>query len=204
MPVQSVEDIEEFWNAIRLEKVNVKPIEEGSGPESVIEDAIAHMVQTFPTVLFSNPKCYPALEHLAPDMTARGNFAYYFTTILTEFSRELLKTLMVEQRKKDSSVLIQLFLEVPSMPALEVKEFLRALPRTIIDRILARLIDNNGSRGTGLQALLTLEALYRDSSLDHDYVLERDSSEKLIISFQLDKHRNDGPISFRLRELFSV
>jgi DNA polymerase III delta prime subunit len=202
MPVQSVEDIEEFWDAIRLERINVKPIEEDSGPESVIEDTIAHMVKELPMIMYS--KCYPALEHLNPDMNSRGNYVYYLTQILTEFSRELLRTLMVEQRKKDASVLIQLFLEVPSMPSLEVKEFLRALPRTIIDRILARLIDSNGSRGTGLQALLTLEALYRDSSLDHDYDLERDSDGKLIISFQLDRHRNDGPISFRLRELFSI
>ena len=90
------------------------------------------------------------------------------------------------------------------MPAIEVKGFLRTLPRTLIDRILERLIDNNGSRGTGLQALLTLEALYRDSDLDHDYELERDSNGKLVISFQLDRHRNDGPVSFRLRELFTI
>jgi DNA polymerase III delta prime subunit len=202
MPVQSMDEIEEFWDAIRLERINIKPIEEDSGPESVINDAITEMVTKFPTLLYS--KCSPAIDHLSPDINSRGNFVYYLTMILTEFSRELLKTLMVEQRKKDASVLIQLFLEVPSMPAFEVKEFLRALPRTIIDRILTRLIDSNGSRGTGLQALLTLEALYRDSNLDHDYVLERDSDGKLIISFQLDKHRNDGPVSFRLRELFSL
>lgn len=198
-----MDEIEEFWDAIRLERINInKPIEEDSGPESVINDAITEMVTKFPTLLYS--KCNPAIDHLSPDINSRGNFVYYLTMILTEFSRELLKTLMVEQRKKDASVLIQLFLEVPSMPAFEVKEFLRALPRTIIDRILTRLIDSNGSRGTGLQALLTLEALYRDSNLDHDYVLERDSDGKLIISFQLDKHRNDGPVSFRLRELFSL
>jgi hypothetical protein len=202
MPVQSVEDIEEFWDAIRLERINIKPIEEDDGPESVITDAITKMVSAFPTILYS--KCNGALDHLSPDLHSRGSFVYYLTMILTEFSRELLRTLMVEQRKKDASVLIQLFLEVPSMPALEVKEFLRALPRTIIDRILARLIDSNGSRGTGLQALLTLEALYRDSNLDHDYTLERDAEGKLIISFQLDKHRDDGPVSFRLRELFSL
>ncbi|MFA6359070.1 MAG: hypothetical protein WCY09_10530, partial [Candidatus Omnitrophota bacterium] len=199
-----VEDIEEFWDAIRLERINIKPIEEDDGPESVITDAITKMVSTFPTILYS--KCSPALDQLTnpADPSSRGSFVYYLTMILTEFSRELLRTLMVEQRKKDASVLIQLFLEVPSMPALEVKEFLRALPRTIIDRILARLIDSNGSRGTGLQALLTLEALYRDSNLDHDYTLERDAEGKLIISFQLDKHRDDGPVSFRLRELFSL
>ena len=202
MPVQNIEEIEEFWDAIRLERIQVKPIEEDSGPESVISDAIAEMVVKFPSTMYT--KCNQALDHLAPDPNSRGNFVYYLTQILTEFSRELLKTLMVEQRKKDSSVLIQLFLEVPSMPAVEVKEFLRALPRSIIDRILARLIESNGSRGTGLQALLTLEALYRDSDLDHDYVLEIDSDGKLIISFQLDRHRNDGPISFRLRELFTI
>ncbi len=202
MPVQTIEEIEEFWDAIRLEKINVNPIEEDSGPESVIEDTIAEMVKNFPMIMYS--KCNQALDHLAGDMNTRGNFVYYLTLVLTEFSRELLKTLMVEQRKKDASVLIQLFLEVPSMPALEVKGFLRALPRTIIDRILARLSDANGRRGTGLQALLTLEALYRDSSLDHDYVLERESDGKLILSFQLDRHRNDGPIRFRLRELFTV
>ena len=204
MPVLAVEDLEEFWDAVRVERVNVKPIEEDSGPESVIEDTITELVKTFPGVMYN--KCNQALDYLTnpADPNSKGNFVYYLTMILTEFSRELLRTLVVEQRKKDASVLIQLFLEVPSMPAIEVKEFLRALPRAIIDKILARLIDKNGSRGTGLQALLTLEALYRDSGLDHDYELERDPEGKLIISFQLDRHRNDGPISFRLRELFTL
>lgn len=201
---ENIEDIEEFWNVIRLERINIKPIEEDSGPESVINDAIAEVVKNFPGILYS--KCDQVLDRLSnpADPNSKGLFVNNITLILTEFSRELLRALMVEQRKKDSSVLIQLFLEVPSMPAIEVKGFLRTLPRTLIDRILERLIDNNGSRGTGLQALLTLEALYRDSDLDHDYELERDSNGKLVISFQLDRHRNDGPVSFRLRELFTI
>ena len=98
---KNIEDIEEFWNVIRLERINIKPIEEDSGPESVINDAIAEVVKNFPGILYS--KCDQVLDRLSnpADPNSKGLFVNNITLILTEFSRELLRALMVEQRKKD-------------------------------------------------------------------------------------------------------
>ena len=175
MPSPNISEVEEFWDAIRIDRIQLTPVEEADG---CIEDIIEKSLKTVNSK-FRNSR---------------------IKSMFIEFSRVLLHELLVEQRKKDATVLLQLFLEVPTMPAFEVKDFLRNLPRETLNRILIRM--EKQDRKTGLQALLVLECLFRDQDLTQDYEVERSNDGSLVITLYV-KSQNDS-LSFRLRELFSV
>jgi hypothetical protein len=182
-----ISELEEFWDAIRIDRIQITPVEEADGCiESIIEKSLETVALKFPAVL--------------ADKYSSESIHKWLTPVLIEFSRVLLHELLVEQRKKDATVLLQLFLEVPTMPALEVKDFLRNLPRETLNRILIRM--EKQDRKTGLQALLVLECLFRDQDLTQDYEVERDNDGSLVVTLYV-KSQNDS-LSFRLRELFSA
>jgi hypothetical protein len=184
MPSPNISELEEFWDAIRVDRIQMTPVEEADGCiESIIEKSLETVAAKFPDVLAS-----------------KGNSQIWLIPALIDFSRLLLHELLVEQRKKDATVLLQLFLEVPTMPAFEVKDFLRNLPRETLNRILIRM--EKQDRKTGLQALLVLECLFRDQDLTQDYEVERSSDGSLVVTLYV-KSQNDS-LSFRLRELFSA
>ena len=101
--------------------------------------------------------------------------------IVTLVAQAFVHALVDEQKKQDSTVLIQLFLEsATSLAPDDLRGFLRALPRDMINRILIGL---ESQPHTGLQALLSIEALWRDRSLDRDYEIRREPDGKLVVSF---------------------
>lgn len=181
--VTSMDDIERFWNAVRVHRVEAAP--ETKGPESVIDLALDRLRAELPKTLEG---------YLNKDL----NNAHNFTNAVVDASRILLTALFDEQQKQDISLMIQLFLEVPGKSPIEVKEFLRALPRTIINKVLVRMERNK--QQCGLQMLLTLEALFRDGSLHQDYEVTKEMDNRLQIIFYPKEHT--GPLSFRLREMF--
>jgi len=185
MVLTAIQDLEEFWDAVKVDRVQVRP-EEADGPETVIDRALSRLSRDLPEILTKEHtgKSFQVPEHL--------------TEILVTFARELLHNLYLEQQKQDVSVLIQLFLEVPGLPALDVKGFVRTLPQDLLNRILVRLEERR--RRTGLQALLSIEAMWRDRPLHQDYEVQKDTDGKLVITFFPLEH--PGPLSFRLRELF--
>lgn len=185
MVLTDIRDLEEFWDAVKVDRVQVRP-EEADGPESVIDRALSKLSRDLPDILKKEHagKTFQVPEHL--------------TEILVTFARELLHNLYLEQQKQDVSVLIQLFLEVPSLPPVDMKDFVRSLPRGLLNRILVRLEER--PRKTGLQALLSIETMWRDRSLHQDYEVTKDGEGKLVVTFYPIEH--PGPLSFRLRELF--
>lgn len=181
--VSSMDDIERFWNAVRVHRVEAVP--EVKGPESVIDIALDRLKTELP----KNLEGYLNRDLSDPSV---------FTNAIVDASKIILTTLFDEQQKQDISLMIQLFLEVPGKSPVEVKEFLRALPRTLIDKILIRM-ERNKQWG-GLQMMLTLEALFRDNSLHQDYEVTKERDNRLIVIFYPKEHR--GPLSFRLRDMF--
>lgn len=181
--VTSLEDIERFWDAVRVHRIEVAP--EAKGPESVIDLALERLKSELPRILE---------ESSTKDL----NTPQDFTNAFVEASRILLNTLFEEQQKQDISLMIQLFLEVPSKNPEEIKEFLRALPQTLINKILLRM--ERSKHQCGLQMMLSLEALYRDGILHQDYEVTKETDNRIQIIFY-PKERT-GPLRFRLREMF--
>lgn len=178
-----MDDIERFWNVVRVHRVEATP--ETKGPESVIDTALDRLKTELPKVLEG---------YWDRDLSRHS----VFTNAVVDASRILLTALFEEQQKQDISLMVQLFLEVPGKSPIEIKEFLRALPRTLVNKILIRMESNKHQ--CGLQMMLALEALFRDGSLHQDYEVTKEKDNRLVITFY-PKER-PGPLSFRLREMF--
>jgi hypothetical protein len=178
-----MEDIERFWDAIRLHRVEAAP--EEKGPESVIDLALDRLRIELPKTLEG---------YLNRNLSDPG----VFTNAVADASKILLTALFEEQQKQDISLMIQLFLEVPKQSPIEIKEFLRALPRTLINKILLRMEKNHHQNG--LQIMLSLEALFRDGLLNQDYEVTKETSNRVQIIFYPKEQK--GPLSFRLRDIF--
>jgi len=181
--VSSMEDIEKFWNAVRVHRVEVSP--EAPGPESVIDIALERLRTELPKTL----EGYLRTDLSDPDV---------FTNAVVDASKILLTSLFAEQQKQDVSLMVQLFLEVPGKSPVEIKEFLRAIPRTLVNKIILRM--ERSKHQSGLQMMLSLEALFRDGQLNQDYEVTKDTSNRLQIIFYPKETRS--PLSFRLRDMF--
>jgi hypothetical protein len=181
--ITSMDDIERFWNEVRVHRVEASP--ETPGPESVIDLALERLRTELPKTL----KGY-----------LKGNLSdpAVFTNAVVDASKILLTALFDGQQKQDISLMIQLFLEVPGKTPVEIKEFLRAIPRTIINKILLRM--ERSKHQSGLQMMLSLEALFRDNQLHQDYEVTKDTSNRLQIIFY--PKETNSPLSFRLRDMF--
>jgi hypothetical protein len=180
-----ITDIERCWDAIRIHRVELEP--SAGGPESVIDLALEKVRKELPSLLMA---AIEGKELTIPEVYVEG-----FVTS----ARLLLYTLVEEQSKQDVSVLVQLFLEVPKKPVTDLKEFIRSLPKSILDRILIRLEKSN--RRTGLQMLLSLESKFRDNLLHQDYEITKGINDQIPIIFY-PKEINE-PLNFRLRDLFT-
>lgn len=181
--VSQMDDIERFWNLVRVHRVEVSP--EAKGPESVIDTALDRLKTELPRTLEG---------YLNRDLSDPS----VFTNAVVDAAKIMLTTLFEEQQKQDISLVVQLFLEVPGKSPVEIKEFLRALPRTLVNKILLRM--ERCKQQNGLQMMLSLEALFRDGQLHQDYEVTKETNNRLQIIFYPKEHK--GPLSFRLREMF--
>ena len=182
--LSSMENIERFWNAVRVHRVEATP--QSKGPEAVIDLAIEQLRAELPKVLDG---------YLNKKFDDPG----VLTNVITDACKILIHALVEEQQKQDISAVIQLYLEGSGMSPVEIKEFLRALPRTLINKILMRM-DRNKQQ-CGLQMMLSLEALFRDKELHQDYEVTMEGTNRIVVIF----YPKDitGPLSFRLRDMFS-
>jgi hypothetical protein len=181
--VSSMDDIERFWDVVRVHRVEVTP--ETKGPESVLDIALERLKVELPRVLEG---------YLNKDLSNAHNY----TNAVVDASKILFTALFEEQQKQDIGLMVQLCLEVPGKNPIEIKEFLRAIPRILINKILLRM--EGSKHKNGLQMMLSLEALFRDGQLHQDYEVTKERDNRLQIIFYPKEHT--GPLSFRLREMF--
>lgn len=176
------EEMEEFWRDIRVRMVEITP--EAPGPESVIDRATERTLKILREPLLAKFSG----ERLEDPDTLIGILALAMQTYT--------QVLLEEQQKRDVTSVIQVFLESTELAPEDAKDFLRSLPRAMINRILTRL---EGQPHSGLQALLSIEALWRDRSLDRDYEVRRDPNGKLVVTIY--PREEPGGLRFFLREL---
>lgn len=98
----------------------------------------------------------------------------------------------------DTVGLIEVILSTQGLPAGELKQFVRGLPRTLLDRIVQSKL---GAQAGGIHALLALEVLVRDGR-ENDYNLVTLPSGGIEVTVNARAHNNKS-LSFRLDETFS-
>lgn len=99
----------------------------------------------------------------------------------------------------DTVGLIEVILSTQNLPAAELKAFVRALPRTLLERIVQ---SDLGATAGGIHALLSLEVLFRDGR-EADYQLTALPSGGVEVSVQ-PRNQRVGELRFRLDESFSL
>lgn len=97
-----------------------------------------------------------------------------------------------------SGSLLEIVLEDQRLPTAELKDFVRALPQSLIVRILESAPMN---RASGIHALLAVEAHFRSTG-DRDYSIRRDANSVLIVT--LKQTDTAEAVTFRLDENFKL
>lgn len=98
-------------------------------------------------------------------------------------------------RNQNLSGLIELVLEGQKLTPAELKGFVRALPGTLVERIVSSAV----ASGTGITALMALEHHRRQGTLD-DYSIEQEHG-RVVVRFT---PRGREPVTFGLYEVFSL
>lgn len=116
----------------------------------------------------------PSLLTTAKAQTAYGMSRKHRAASLEDWKRfvddgvEMFQThLRATAKTLDPAGLLEVVLSVQNIPADELKGFIRALPRTLLDRIIQ---SDLAGHAKGIHALLALETLVRDN-LETDYRL---------------------------------
>ncbi len=99
----------------------------------------------------------------------------------------------------DTVGLIEIILSTQNLPAQELKVFVRALPRTLLDRLIQSQL---GAQAGGIHALLALEVMVRDGH-ENDYKLTTLPSGGVEVAIQ-PRAKQGQQLTFRLSETFSL
>lgn len=183
------DDIVSYWADVRPSCVTIT-----SAHQPTIETQLGDVSKRAETRLLTWFKnVIPGGTQLTPEL---------FSSAISQGVRLFMEEWYDEARKHGIGDLIEVVLDSDrDIPILELRGFVRALPRTTIDRVLR----SAAGQARGLHALLACEAKRRDGELD-DYELTRDQSGRLVVSFiPHDEGRNPNrdAIVFTLREIFA-
>jgi len=94
--------------------------------------------------------------------------------------------------------LIEVILSAQNIPATELKQFVRALPPSLLQRIIQ---SNLGAQASGIHALLALEVMVREGK-ENDYLLTTLPSGGVEASVR-PRSATNQTLSFRLDDSFS-
>lgn len=129
-------------------------------------------------------------------------------------AEETVQTFLQHWRKdlaaRGSGGILDVVLEDSTLEVVELKRFIRAVPESLVQRIV-----KNGPTATsarGIHALLAIEYHYRvnPQKFTRDYDLVRDDHGVLSVTFypkdtsRDPSHPNPGPFTFRLDETFDL
>jgi len=104
-------------------------------------------------------------------------------------------------RKREPATLVEVVLEGQNLRPEELKAFVRALPNTLIERILE--VGAMGSTGSGIHALLAVEAHFR-ANKGRDYELRRDMLDNKLIVTAYPARLAGEALTFKLDETFDL
>lgn len=180
--VSTEDELEGYWRDLRVKAVEV------SSKKTSLEQMLDAAAAATLTDLQEWQK--------TPDFNSGNGTSGQIAKSVVRGLRSFMGNWYEAQKKQDLGILIEIILEGQDVSVEDLKGFVRALPRSIINRILGEL----QGQATGLHALLSIEALHRDGSLRNDYTLRIDMNKKLVVSFH--PKQEDGSLTFTLQELF--
>lgn len=177
-PGPEEDDLETYWNDLRKGQPEIKLA--GNDLPSILEVATARTTSDLREWRKKLPGT-PGLEELV----AKGieTFWHHLTT---------------DTKRFDIVGLIEIILSVQGLPAPELKAFVRALPRTLLERIVQ---SDLGVTAGGIHALLSLEVLFRDDR-ESDYTLTTIQTGGIEVTVR--PRNREGELRFRLDESFSL
>lgn len=177
-----IADLEEYWRDLRAPTVEVSS--RNTQLEGLLDQASVATVADLRAFL-STPEAY-----------GRGGTNELILQMSARAARIFMSHWYEAHKKQDIGILIEIILEGQDAPVEEVKGFVRALPRSIINRILGEL----KGQATGLHALFSVEAHWRDGTLEEDFTIRKGMDGKIVVSFH--PKESPEPLSFVLSNLF--
>ncbi len=186
MAEDSTTDLEEFWEELRIPPA----IAVVSGKASNVREGLE--VAAAKTAMDLSEK-FKALinKPLTPEALAQ---------VVAGGVEVFLKNWYDDLRGREPATLVAVVLEGQSLPIEELKGFVRALPLTLLQRIVEQ--GSMGRTASGVHALLAFEYHYRQHR-GRDYELRRDIHNKLIVT-GYPNALNGQPLEFNLEEMFDV
>jgi hypothetical protein len=125
----------------------------------------------------------------------------FLTSLVADGVGMFLKHWCEDLRHRDTASLVEVVLEGRMLPIDELKAFVRALPKTLLDRVLKE--GGFGTTGSGIHALLAVEWHFRERS-GRDYELRRDPTDDKLVITAYPSSLNGAAVTFRLDEKFQL
>ena len=176
-------DLAEYWADLRPAPPQVRL--SGNNLPSLQEMAVAQTVQDM-----------QAWAQKSPHLIRNETFvAELVNRTITTHQDHLTRN----AKRYDITGLIEVILSVQNLSAIELKGFVRALPRSLLERIVQADL---GATAGGIHALLSLEVLFREGR-ESDYQLTALPSGGIQVSLR-PRSRPGEILQFRLDETFSL
>ena len=176
------DDLESYWADLREPPPQIS-LSRNDLP-SILEAATAKTQADILVLLRKNNG-----EVLTPDL---------FSSLIAKGTQLFWHHMTTGAKAIDTVGLIEVILSVQNLPAVEMKAFIRALPRTLLERIVQSEL---GATAGGIHALLSLEVLYRDGR-ENDYALTSVAGGTEVRL--TPRARPNEQLQFRLDESFSL
>jgi len=177
-------DLESYWKLLRPASLIVKPV---SGRVSNLREGLELAALKAEQTLLREIEADPGKLTFMP-----------MADIVTLCIKTLLESWYKGIADHGSGSLLEIVLEDQRLPTAELKDFIRALPQSLIVRILESAPLN---RASGIHALLAVEAHFRSTG-DRDYTIRRDPNSVLIVT--LKQTATAEAVTFRLDESFKL
>ena len=182
-PTDDPEDLDHYWSDLRPDPPQVRVT--GNNLPSLREMALAKTNQDIQAWARQSP-------HL---IRSEAFVAETVNRTIETFWEHLTR----DSKRYDITGLIEIILSVQNLSALELKAFVRALPRTLLERIVQADL---GATAGGIHALLSLDLLFRNAG-ENDYNLTPLSDGGIQVSL-IPRSRPGEILQFRLDETFSL
>lgn len=174
-------ELEEFWKDLRPNRiVLVKDSTDPKGPLLLASELAAHELAT------------RFAKWVGQELTAE-----ILAQIVSEGVKTFIEKWSESLKEQNLSGLIEIVLEGQKLTPEELKGFVRALPDSLVERIVGSAV----ASGTGITALMALEHHHREGTLRTDYAIEQQHG-RVVVRFT--PTGRSGEITFGLYDEFSL
>lgn len=181
-------DLETYWAEIRQAPRSIKLV---TGAVSNVREGLE----------IAAAKTSHDLQEKFKEMVGKPIDLAFLSNLVGGGVELFLKNWYEDLRRRDVSSLVEVVLEGQTLPVEELKGFIRALPKSLLDRVLKE--GGLGSVGSGIHGLLAVEWHFRQAS-GRDYELRRDPTDDKLVVTAYPNSLNGGAITFRLDEKFEL